>query len=229
MKIEEIDKEIKKLRGKVTNPRNFIQLISLIEEKIRLISRDEDLKHFFNYIQRLNLSEYDIKKLNFLRNSIFHSRVSDNAIVKEKAWFDSVIIPAILNYEKKDWKTEFRKFENEIIQKLEVIGQDLGYEVKKQPKVKIGTKKTLTYIADLVMKKNDFQIVIEIKNTIKDDRIATAINQLLTYCIAFNTKFGILMIPGSNHESFEHREFEILIFGAQADFKVLRNWLLSKR
>jgi len=224
---EVINREIKKIQNSRLNRENLYDLILLIEKKIQEISEIEDLKLFSSIIKELNLTEEDEKDLISLRNKVVHDFIKEEEIKLKQEWIYHKIIPAILGYQKEEIIQDSQNIEELMLQELTSFGANLGFEITNKVLIPIKFGRS-TYIADLIFKKDDHQVIFEIKGKKTDDLIELGIQQLKTILNANQSEIGVLVVPGSEYDYFGGYDYQILVFGIESDYKILEDWILPK-
>ncbi len=225
MELKEIDKRIKEFQEKTLNVENFMDLIYLIELKIRIIYNEEDIRHFSSLIKKVNFPDEIYKAFTNLRNKAAHDFISNEELQSNERLIKSIIIPSILTFPEDNLATRGINFEIKTINKLKSIGERLGFNVEIKKLIRIGTSRLEL---DLIFIKNNINIVFEIKYAESDRIKDLGVQQLITYLIAYPTQYGVLILPKTIHEIIKGENYEILIFGIDMELKVLENWINQK-
>ena len=224
MKINDFKEELEKLKNSEWKIHDFYNFILFIEQIFHEVSKDEDLKHFSRIVNEFNLSKQDSKELIDLRNKVMHQFTTEDEIKSKREWIINNIIPAISFYLSESKVDKFKVIYRNILDKLILFGKEQNFNVERKPIISVGSMK---FSPDLIIKKDKLQIIIEIKQK-KDENIKLiAIQQLITYLFANNSKYGILIIPEIKCEFIEREGLNILILDINTNFKILKDWVNS--
>jgi len=225
MELKEIDKKIKEFQEKTLNVENFMNLMHLIELKMRIIYNEEDVRHFSSLIKDINFPDDIFKTLTKLRNLAAHNFISNKELQSQEDFIKSIIIPTILTFPEDNLATRAINFEKKSIKKLKLIGKKLRFKVETKKIIKLGISRLEL---DLIFIKNNIKIIFEIKYGESDRIKELGIQQLIKYLIAYPTQYGVLILPKTIHQIIKEENYEILIFGTELEWEVLENWLNQK-
>ncbi len=224
MEINDFKEELEKLKNSNWAIHDFYNFILFIEQVVHKISEDEDLRHFSSIINELNLSKQDSKELIDLRNKVTHQFITEDEIASKREWIKGKIIPAISSYLSESKVIKFKATFGNINDKLISFGKEQNFKVEREHIISVGSMK---FTPDFIITKDKLQIIIEIKKK-KDENVKLiGIQQLITYLMANNSKYGILIIPEIKYEFYEQEGLNILIFDITTDFKILQDWVNS--
>lgn len=229
MELNQINKEIKEIKEKPLELKNFIRIMNLLEYKIIFSSKYKDLRHYSKYISRLNLSEEDTNQLLDLRNRAVHGALKEVEIKKYRNWLNSIIIPAILAYKEESSFTFNEDFiVHQVLEKIKILERELNCQITLEKSFTYGHRRIRP---DIVIEKNNKKIFVEVKTYLFDDaeRVKLmGLAQLKEYLILSDEKLGILILHGDIYQELEEVEYNILIFGQNLNFNKLLNWVKLK-
>lgn len=225
-RIEEINQQFEKRKDQDLSQVEIFYIISLIEEKIKLVLEEEDLRSFNYLIHQLQLPESDKNKLISLRNKIVHGGINESTKLEEyKKWLNTRIIPSVLEFNRNNVSVLSmtpNEYYDTIFQKLE----SLGMKLSKEYLMKIGNR---TAVADFLIEDKEIKVIGEIKSSANVDKIL-GIQQIQSYLAASALTYGLLILPYSINErlSLEITDKitqKIQIIGAFDDFKTVEEWI----
>lgn len=229
MNLEEINLKIKEVQESELNAEKVALLFNLIRWKIIKIEGEEDIRQFSSIVRYLKLSKKDEKELIEMRNYVAHSFLNNLQIKKRENWIKYNIIPAVLSYPRRNTRKIREDFEKRVVNKLIKFAKNNNFEYQNEPKIRIGNKKT-TITPDFLLISDQMRIIFEVKYGDPSRTISQGIRRLMTALLAFKSKLGILIIPGSKiYDEINEKDYNILVIGNKSDFDLIKDWIFKKK
>jgi len=232
---QELDIEIQKAAEEVKDAPTFVNLMTLIEIKIRSVSKRDDLTSFSSLIKELNLGKGVGDLLIKVRNRVVHTSEKEIDFEKEieplMPFLISQIIPAVISYKSsKRIPIVGTKLEVEVMKKVKALGFETVInqsEMESLLKSRINSDLLKPLRPDLLVKIKDKIIVFEVKRTLRHpiDSKYIGLQQLEKFLLGTNLKYGVLVISGSEVEYHKSKESNILVLGYDADFNNFTKWV----
>lgn len=213
MNIQEIDKEIRRITDTDLDQSYLLYLMDLFEKKLNLIFDPVDFLPFSSLIRKLNLPEEKKKSIINFRNRLAHNIISKKELKTIKEELKSNIIPFILSISSDSNQMKTYEFEENVSNKLERFGNELGYKVIKNKSISIDNAKKTRLEIDAIFESDTESILFEIKASSKEKIIPVAIDQLKSRLNIYGSKFGVLVIQNMFYEEIHEKDYEILIIG----------------
>jgi hypothetical protein len=200
----------------------------LIERKIRLTDELDDIEPFQVLVKKLDLEPYDIMLLTSLRNQVVHGRNPEFGELEEM-WVRERIIPAVLEYSRSDVSFNSSEFQKRALAWLSGIAHP-DFEMSEEVRYPMGSKRI---ILDAMLKHDEINVVVETKYAAKSELIEfvrlRGFEQLQTYTLVTGSRFGILLLPGSEIHYLSINDFDVprfmLIVGIDTDPSLTKEWL----
>lgn len=237
--IEEINRKLDEIfLNETFQIEDLILFFSYIERKLRLIELEESNDHsdglrtFQQYIQKLKLEDFELKKLSSIRNEVVHGKFDINNLNEYSIWIKEKIFPEIitLNIATKTPSENIRNWEKRIIK---LIKENLNEEKLFEHFMveAFGNK----YRPDIVFEltKGEY-IIFELRyiskkmNKSLKSYLRDKIEYVFTILFKLNSKIGFIIVNLEDHfEKIIDNEYSIFIIGSNK-LEELRSLIYTK-